>query len=224
MKAAKELHFPFTNNPKRKEKLDFSDIDYSVSLSGSREVLDALELCMRPGLEGIEFIISGDSVRSTTKPYFTLAVGPRVDISTLIALSVHHRISFVTEEGHAVTIEGARTRSSVADDRTGWISVDFDGDTVRLIFSSGPGVVDVNGNKVGARLIDANKTDKLKCEGGMFDYCESAVVSGLTYIVEDDRDCTFFIPSEAGLTTIPQCSRIGGFMTRAFREPASDTE
>ncbi len=89
---------------------------------------------LSPGLEGIDFIFSGDSVRSTAKPYFTLTVGQRVSISALIALSEHHRISLVTEEGHSVYIEGAQTRSSVADDATGWISGDFDGVHGRLNF------------------------------------------------------------------------------------------
>lgn len=97
-------------------------------------------------------------------------------------------------------------------------TVKYGDDFIQLFYGQKSGMVegivswsnaatDINGNRIGARLVDANRTNRLACDVGEVTTCRSAVIQGLEYAVEG---CQFWV-SNGKRTTIPSCAKIGAF-------------
>jgi hypothetical protein len=101
------------------------------------------------------------------------------------------------------TISGASGSLEVNYDENGIVITD--------IFSYDKNSSDALGNVVGTPLRDAIGAKTARCEAGMWTSCVSPLLSGLSYIVEENEKCQLTVNDQGGDTEIPGCARIGGF-------------
>ena len=163
------------------------------------------EVAPQPG-----FIFTADKAINPLNEGKSVRILEKLPVAELKSRFARYNVNVVVGEDCSICATISRGEVS--------ISVDYDenGIVILGISSNDKVSTDILGNRVRSSLRNAIGDTTANCDVGMWMTCASPRLTGLHYIVDENKGCSLVV-KEKQPTKIPACASIGGF--QIFKAP-----